>query len=300
MIKLTDLLKELDLRSGELEGSFVNDTSLYGGFFNSFDFENAELIYDLSPEQQETVFNSEADQSEVKGKVLSEVNDYQLLDPGMGITKYVVNTSAKTWREYIVGSVDVEVMKNKPYKLKGGQIILTYISKPYRKKGIGTLMYYMILVHYQNLFSDEILYEGSRKVWLNKIYSAANFFGAQALDFYIPLTLEDAQDDNLVGSPVILSYVASINPSPEMIKLKKALNGLSLSKGEFGVYEYPGDTDVFLDAIVGFDDLLDVIELDELVSMFNANDQPKALVIRTSDAVCVVKKIGRELSPTVI
>jgi hypothetical protein len=261
MIKLTDLLKELDLRSGELEGSFVNDTSLYGGFFNSFDFENAELIYDLDPEQQEIVFNSEADQSEVKGKVLSEVNDYQLLDPGAGITKYIVNTSAETWREYIVGSVDVEVMKNKPYRLKGGQIILTYISKPYRGKKIGTLMYYMILVHYQNLFSDEILYEGSRKVWLNKIYSAANFFGAQALDFYIPLTLEDAQDDNLVGSPVILSYVASISPSPEMVKLSSALKGLSLSRGEFGVYEYPGDTEGFLDAIVGLDDLLDVIEL---------------------------------------
>ena len=38
MIKLTDLLKELDLRSGELEGSFINDTNSYGGFFNSFDF----------------------------------------------------------------------------------------------------------------------------------------------------------------------------------------------------------------------------------------------------------------------
>jgi hypothetical protein len=300
MIKLTDLLKELDLRSGELEGSFVNDTSLYGGFFNSFNFENAELIYDLSPEQQKMVFDSKADQSEVKGKVLSEVNDYQLLDPGAGVTKYIVNTSAETWREYIVGSVDVEVMKNKPYKLKGGQIILTYISKPYRGKGIGTLMYYMVLVHYQNLFSDEILYEGSRKVWLNKIYSAANFFGAQALDFYIPLTLEDAQDDNLVGSPVIHSYIASINPSPEMIKLSSTLKGLSLSKGEFGVYEYPEDTEAFLDAIVGLDDLLDVIELDELVSMFNANDRPNALVVRTSDAVCVVKKVGGKLRPTVI
>jgi hypothetical protein len=300
MIKLTDLLKELDLRSGELEGSFVNDTSLYGGFFNSFDFENAELIYDLSPEQQKMVFDSKADQSEVKGKVLSEVNDYQLLDPGAGITKYIVNTSAETWREYIVGSVDVEVMENKPYKLKGGQVVLTYISKPYRKQGIGTLMYYMILVHYQNLFSDEILYEGSRKVWLSRIYSAADFFGAQALDFYIPLTLEDAQNDDLVGSPAILSYVASINPSPEMIKLKDALKGLSLSKGEFGVYEYPEDTNAFLDVVEGLDNLSDVIDSYELVSMFNANDRPNALVVRTSDAVCVVKKVGRELRSTVI
>jgi hypothetical protein len=300
MIKLTDLLRELDLRSGELGGSFVNDTSLYISFFNNFNFENAELMDELSPEQLETVFNSEADQSEVKGRVLSEVDDYQLLDPGIGMTLYIVNTSAKTWKEYIVGSVDVEVMNNKPYKLKGGQIVLTYISKPYRGKGIGTLMYYMVLVHYQNLFSDEILYEGSRKVWLSKIYGIADFFGAQVLDFYIPLTLEDAQDDNLVGSPAILSYVASINPSPEMIKLDNALGGLSLSKGEFGVYEYPEDTEVFLDAIVGLDDLLDIIELDELVSMFNANDRPNALVVRTSDAVCVVKKVGKKLRSTVI
>jgi hypothetical protein len=300
MIKLTDLLKELDLRSGELGGSFVNDTSLYISFFANFDFENAELMYDLSPEQQEIVFNSKADQSEVRGKVLSEVNNYQLLEPRIGITKYVVNTSAKTWKEYIVGSVDIEVMKNKPYKLKGGQIVLTYISEPYRGKGIGTLMYYMVLVHYQNLFSDEILYEGSRKVWLSKIYSAADFFGVQALDFYIPLTLEDAQDDDLVGSPAILSYVASINPSPEMTKLDNALGGLSLSKGEFGVYEYPGDTSAFFDVIEGLDDLLDVIESYELVSMFNANDDPDALVVRTSNAVCVVKDAGDKLDVTVI
>jgi hypothetical protein len=94
--------------------------------------------------------------------------------------------------------------------------------------------------------------------------------------------------------------VASINPSPEMIKLSNTLGDLSLSKGEFGVYEYPEDTEAFLDTIVGLDDLLDIIELDELVSMFNANDRPNALVVRTSDAVCVVKKVGGELKPTVI
>jgi hypothetical protein len=158
----------------------------------------------------------------------------------------------------------------------------------------------MVLVHYQNLFSDEILYEGSRKVWLSKIYSAADFFGVQALDFYIPLTLEDAQDDDLVGSPAILSYVASINPSPEMVKLDNALGGLSLSKGEFGVYEYPGDTNAFFDVIEGLDDLLDVVESYELVSMFNANDNPSALVVRTSNAVCVVKDAGDKLDVTVI
>jgi hypothetical protein len=300
MIKLTDLLKELNLRSGELGGSFVNDTSLYISFFNNFNFENAELMDDLSPEQLEMVFNSEADQSEVKGKILSEVDNYVLLEPRVGMTKYVVNTSGKTWKEYIVGSVDVEVMKNKPYKLKGGQIVLTYISKPYRGKGIGTLMYYMVLVHYQNLFSDEILYEGSRKIWLDKIYGIADFFGAQVLDFYIPLTKEDAQNDEIAGAPMVLSYVASINPSPEMIKLDSALSGLSLSKGEFGVYEYPGDTNAFFDVIEGLDDLLDVVESYEVVSVFNTGDNPSALVVKTSNAVCVVKDAGDKLDVTVI
>ena len=300
MIKLTDLLKELDLRPGELGGSFATDTNMYISFFNDFNFENANLMDELSDEQLEIVFNSEADQSEVKGKILSEVGDYRLLSPKIGITKYLVNTSGKTWKEYIIGTVDIEVMKNKPYKLKGGQVVLTYISKPHRGKGIGTLMYYMILVHYQNLFSDEILYEGSRKVWLSRIYSAANFFGAQALDFYIPLTLEDAQNDDLVGSPVILSYVASINPSPEMIKLKDALKGLSLSKGEFGVYEYPGSSNEFLDVVEGLDDLLDVVDSYELVSMFNANDIPRALVVRTLDTVCVVKVINKKLNINII
>ena len=145
MIKLTDLLKELDLRPGELGGSFATDTNMYISFFNDFNFENADLMDELSDEQLEIVFNSEADQSEVKGKILSEVGDYRLLEPKVGMTKFMVNTSGKTWKEYIVGSVDVEVMKDKPYRLRGGQIVLTYICEPYRGKGIGTLMYYMIL-----------------------------------------------------------------------------------------------------------------------------------------------------------
>lgn len=295
MIKLIDLLKELDLRSGELSESFANDTNLYISFFNDFKFEGADMASELSSEELDVIFDGEVNQSEVGGTVLLEVDNYKFLDPAIGMNKYLVKTDAKTWREYIVGYVEIEIRKNKPYKLKGGQLSLTYISKMYRGKGMGTLLYYMALAHYQTLFSDEILYEGSRRIWIGNIYDFAGFFGMQVLDFYVPLTLEDASNDDLMDSGAILSYVASTKPSPEMIKMDKFIGGLSLTKGEYGIYEYPKKTSAFYDLVEEFETLSDLVDSQEFVTLFDANDYPKALIVRTADTVCVVKKAGKRL-----
>jgi hypothetical protein len=159
MIKLVDLLREIDIRKGSLGQAFVNDGELWESFFYNFNFFDK---YSFN-------FNSSSpvDESKLEYDELSDVGEYRLIDPTgvTGTTKYLVKPSAKNWKEYIVGSVDVEEVSGKPYGLKGGQIVLTYISELYRGKGLGSLMYYMVLVHYENLFSDNILYEGSRAIW---------------------------------------------------------------------------------------------------------------------------------------
>ena len=140
MIKLVDLLREIDIRKGNLGQAFVNDNELRESFFYNFDL----MVGDNSP----------VDESRLSFNELSEVGEYKLIEPtGVeGTTKYLVKPSAETWREYIVGSVDVEDVVGKPYGLEGGQIVLTYIGKLYRGQGLGALMYYMVLVHYGNLF----------------------------------------------------------------------------------------------------------------------------------------------------
>jgi len=282
MIKLTDLLRELDIRKGNLGQAFVNDNELKESFFYNFDL----MVSDDSP----------VDESKLKYNELSEVGEYRLIEPtGVeGTTKYLVKPSAKTWKEYIVGSVDVEDVKGKPYGLEGGQIVLTYIGKLYRGKGLGALMYYMVLVHYGNLFSDNILYEGSRAIWTNKIYPATQlggFFGVETGGFYAPLTLEDAKSDKIIGIQDIVSYVASTNPTPEMIKLQDYLDGLSLSKGEYGIYTYEGSGEEF-DTMAGESNSLEEVINDDKMIYHDvvANAKPEAILVKASNVLFIVTK----------
>ena len=282
MIKLTDLLRELDIRKGSLGQAFVNDNELWESFFYNFDL----MVGDDSP----------VDESKLQYKELSEVGEYKLIEPTdvTGTTKYLVKPSAKTWKEYIVGSVDVEEVKGKPYGLKGGQVVLTYISKPYRGKGLGSLMYYMVLVHYGNLFSDNILYEGSRAIWTNKIYPATQlggFFGVETGGFYAPLTLEDAKNDKIIGMQDIVSYVASTNPTSEMVKLQNYLDGLSLSKGEYGIYTYEGSGEEFDTMVNESNSLEEVINDDKMIYHdVVANADPEAILVKASNVLFIVTK----------
>lgn len=282
MIKLVDLLQELDIRKGNLGQAYVNDNGLKESFFYNFNL----MVDDNSP----------VDESKLQFNELSEVGEYKLIDPTSvtGTTKYLVKPSAKTWREYIIGSIDVEDVIGKPYKLEGGQIILTYISKLYRGKGLGALMYYMILVHYGNLFSDNILYEGSRAIWMNKIYPATQlggFFGVEIHGFYAPITLEDAKSNILIQMQDVVSYVASANPIPEMIKLQSYLGGLSLSKGEYGIYTYEGPGEEF-DVMVSESNSLEEIINDPKMIYHNvvANAEPSAILVKTNNLLFIVTK----------
>jgi hypothetical protein len=288
MIKLVDLLREMDIRKGSLGQAFVNDDELWESFFYNFDFFE-KFSYNFSS-------GGPVDESKLEYNELSDVGEYKLIEPTgvVGNTKYLVKPSGKTWKEYIVGSVDVEEVTGKPYGLRGGQIVLTYISKLYRGQGLGSLMYYMVLVHYGNLFSDNILYEGSRAIWTNKIYPATQlggFFGIETGGFYAPLTLEDAKNDKIMKMQDVVSYVASTSPSPQMIKLQNYLDGLSLGKGEYGIYTYKKSSEEFDELVSDSESLEDVItDPDMIYHDIVANANPEAILVKASDVLFIVTK----------
>ena len=288
MIKLMDLLQsmqqqqamlELDIRRGELK-NIVSKEDVYTTFFEDFD------IFD----EDEFDIEAEVGNRKLKYKELIDVDGYKLIDPlGFENTKYLINSEGKTWKEFIVGSVDIEDVMDKPYNLKGGQIKLTRITKFYKGKGLGALMYYMVLVHYRNLFSDNILYEGSRNIWLKKIYTAADFFGAEINEeFYVPLTFEDANNTSLMKNLAVDSYLASVAPTKQMMKLKKYVGNYSLSTGEYGIYETPLSSDDLTDLVDESTDLNDLLSNKLLMSIIPANDNPKAIVVSCENVVVVI------------
>lgn len=293
MIKLVDLLKELDIRRGQLPkltSGTIDD--VYLTFLGDFDLDDILL-------DPKKILNKSASEDEIDFTEIIDVDGYKLIEPinSGENTKYLIDPEGETWADFVLGSVDVGEVVGKPYGLEGGQITLTRIIPQHRGKGYGALMYYMVLVHYGNLFSDNILYEGSRNIWLKKIYSAADFFGAEIdRDFYIPLTFEDANNTALMKNSNVSSYLASVTPTEEMVKLKQYVGKYSLTKGEYGVYETSLNSNELTklidnsEAVNDLEDLLSGKEiwLNNIDPLIPASENPKAVVIRCSNLVVVV------------
>jgi ribosomal protein S18 acetylase RimI-like enzyme len=291
MIKLTDLLKELDIRKGQLRG-VINDDIMYNYFAVDFGIAEEDL-------------DDAVNESLIKGKYdeLIEVEGYRLIEATQTTerTKWLVKPDAPTWRQYIVGSVEMDLIDtydrsaSKAYKISGAQVVLSYVSKQYRGKGIGSLMYYMIFVHYGNLFSDKILYEGSYNLWLSKIYPIADFFGIEVWgSFYAPVTLEDASNVKLMRNSAVSAFLASNTPTEQMGKLKAELSGISLANGDYGIYFYSGNSKEFEELVDQSGDLNDLLFDEMMEAVFPANQNPKKLLVHTNNLVFVV---GRNMIP---
>lgn len=284
MIKLTDLLKELDLRKGQLRG-VINDDIMYNYFAIDFDIAEEDL-------------DDVVDESLIEGKYteLIEAEGYRLIEANQTTerTKWLVKPDATTWRQYIVGSVEMDLIdrsSDKPYKIEGAQVVLSYVSTLYRGKGIGSTMYYMIFVHYGNLFSDKILYEGSYNLWLSKIYPVADFFGIEVDgSFYAPITLEDASNKKLMGNPAVSAFLASNIPTEQMDKLKAYLDGISLANGDYGIYSYSGNSKSFINLVNQSKNLNNLLFDDMMEAIFPANQNPKKILVSTKNLVFVVGK----------
>jgi len=310
MIKLYDLFKEIELRPGQLEPEAVDDGYLYESFFTEFldediDGDDPQLSNNVDP----SVF------SKIKKTVISEMGGYQLAVPSAFYGKlYILNPKANTFKDYIVGYIEVKkVYANykltKAYKIKGAQIYLSYISRQYRGKGIGVLAYKMILEAYGTLLSDDILYEGSRNLWVTKIIPMVKeqngFFGGEGMDMYIPLSAQDAANDEI--SEQIDRYIASLNPPAEVKKLEQLVGGSEIVTGDLWVYALQGSNeDLFdfadeygADPDANISDLIN--ENEEYFTRYLAfGNNPKVCIIRTVDAIVVLNQTSKGIKATLL
>jgi hypothetical protein len=310
MIKLTDLFQEIELRKGQLEQEAVDDNYLYESFFQEFlkvDLDEKNL--DLSKPVDPSVF------SKIKKNVISEIDGYQLAVPSSFYGKmYILNPSANNFMDYIVGYIEVSKVYasykfTKPYRVTGAQVYLSYISVPYRGKGIGVLAYKMVLEAYGTLLSDDILYEGSRNLWVKKIIpmvkEQGGFFGAEIFNMYIPLSPDDAADDSVATD--VDRYIASLNPPSEVKKLESLIGGAELVTGDLWVYTFNSSNEELFDLIDEYEggeigtiaDLVD--DNSEYFGDYIAlGDEPKAAIIRTDNAIVVLNQTPNGIKSTLL
>ena len=309
MIKLTELLKELnidelELRSGQLE---VDDNKTYFTFLEDFRIPEDEFF------DGDQINNNEFNPKLLKKSVIVEDGPYQFIAPSTYTgTLYIVNSEGRTLPDYVIGTVDVDVINlsakdGKPFKITGAAIHLTYVTTPWRGKGLGVKMYTMLLEAYGSVFSDNILYEGSLSMWTKKLAAIGNepgnFFGIQVGKIIVPLSVEDASDSFVIKDIGVDHFIVSVRPPQVLSDIKAALAGLSLAKGQYGVYEADqGLTAAKLQAVIdeGVGSLDELISQLDLYQVVGVEDSYSTIVVAIDNAMVILREEGDEVVMDII
>jgi hypothetical protein len=306
MIKLTDLLKEinldeLELRSGDL---YVNDMKTYYTFLEDFKLDSDDI----------DIYIDNFDPTIIKKKILSEEGPYQFIMPVEYTgTLYIVNSGGDDLESYVIGTMDVNLISvssksGRPFKITGAEIYLAYITDLWRDKGFGYKMYAMLLNKYGNVFSDSILYEGSLAVWVKKLAplgaEPGNFFGAQVGGIIVPMSAEDVSNRNILKDVGLDHLIVSVNPPQVLIDIKRKLAGLSLSDGDYGVFEPSMKTKVaqfqdIVDESVSIGDILEEADLYQVLGILDG-DQYSTIVVALQDAMVIVRETDDDVEMQLI
>ena len=311
MIKLTDLLKELDLRSGDLDDNITLEQVLFA-FLEDFQIDEDEFFENNDELIPGAIFNPRL----VKKTTLTTDGDFEFIVPSSYRgTLYLVNTKGTTLDDYVIGQVEVEKIYinansglTKPYRLPGAEIHLTYVSPKYRGKGLGIKMYTMLLEAYKTIFSDNVLYPGSWSLWISKLapigLKQGNFIGGEVGGIIVPFTPEDISNSSLMEGIGVDHLILSIEPPQVLLDIKQALRGLSLSKGDYGIYEPTTQIKITeLDAVVDESaSIEEVIEGADLMQMVGLNDDDNypVIVVATQDALAVVREVGDDVTLEIV
>jgi len=313
MIKLTDLIDEIDLRTGPLN---ISEEDIVNFFLDEFGF--SEDAFNTEEEWEkpiEEVIPNFFKQINKNKKVIAKTGPFELIIPSSYYGNlYLVNTDAETndainnLNGYLAGFISIDILNtngnnglNKPFKMTGAEIHLTHVNKGYRRMGLGTIMYQMLLQAYKTIFSDSILYETSRAIWIKKLAPMANgkniIFGGQIGNTIVPLSLEDASNDDVMGELGFDRYFLTTNPPAELRKIARAVQGLSITNREYGIYQPKNKMTAqqlidIADTVDSIPALIKAAKLDQIVGYTGVSDQFEKILVETDNAIVVVDDLA--------
>jgi hypothetical protein len=319
MIKLIKLLKELYIdelkfRTGELEFG-VDDNKTYYTFLKDFKISGDKFFTMTRGKFNSEVFDFTPgvpfDSKTFEKSVISEESPYQLIAISpQASTLYLVNSEGKTVPDYVIGKIEIdkEHLDTRPFGLAGAQINLIQITTPWKKKGLGSKTYNMMLQAYDTLFSDGTLYEGSLYIWIKKLaplgQQSGNFFGMHIEKVAVSLTIEDATDMSLLKNTNIDSFIVSIKPSQKLLDVKAALAGLSIGKGDYGIYKgEAGLTSSKLQSIVRKGEITSIDGIIEKVGLYQVvgkKDNYSTIVVSLDNTMVILYEENGQITMDLI
>jgi hypothetical protein len=313
MIKLTDLIDEIDLRTGPLD---IPEEDTANFFLDEFGF--PEDVFDTEEEWEkpiEEVVPNFFKQVNKKKRVVAKAEPFELIVPSSYYGNlYLVNTDAETndsinnLNGYLAGFINVDIINasgnnglSKPFKMIGAEIHLTHVNEGYRGMGLGTIMYQLLLQAYKTVFSDSILYEASRAVWIKKLAPMANgkniIFGGQIGNTIVPLSLEDASNDDVMGEWGFDRYFLTTNPPVELKKIAAAVQGLSITNQDYGIYQPKNKMTAqklieIADTVDSIPKLIRAAGLEQTIGYAGVANQFEKILVETDNAIVVVDDLA--------
>ena len=232
------------------------------------------------------------------------------------------NTEVTNLGEYFLGVIQVKFkygnarfMKNS-FDLKMCEVVWSNIATEYLGKGFGKIMYSLV---YRYLSSKNVafssgtqLFEGSQKMWFNFIPTIADNFGVILhSSFFIPITKEEMiKEGYKLGDRGNVDQCIAIGNPPKLIqKVIDGVEGLSFTKGEFGMLFIPdsindkiywGDEKIYpseiLDRSNSINELINNLDeymgstRDDIVRYINSTKKLKSLILGFSDVNIIVRE----------
>lgn len=170
--------------------------------------------------------------------------ELRLQKKGKDLTFHLCDPKAKYIYNYFIGIIKTQsgsrtyrINPKKAFNLNCYQINWSNVAKEHMGKGLGKLMYTLVYEYVNGLgaalVSDNMLFEGSQKMWFDFIPSIASFFGVIIEDIFFPI--DKGEVTRNVMDNTVDSVVAMENPPTEIRKIAYNVKGLSFKNGEYGV-----------------------------------------------------------------
>lgn len=162
---------------------------------------------------------------------------------------YLVDDKAKNPGEFFVGVIETIVRTRgyrinleKAFGLVAYEVHWSFVPKEVQGTGMGKRLYSMVFDYINSqdavMYSDEMLYEGSFRMWKTYMPTIADYFGIQFNNIMLPCSAEEVAslDKNSAKKVELLDGFIAMNNPPKLIR-KMAYNttGLSFFAGEFGM-----------------------------------------------------------------
>lgn len=326
MIKIKQLLTELELKSGDYVG---------------FGRESADMVYDIVQRNSSdnnlqnklhTIFINEkltaakklsALTSVLKGSVVGKMGTFVLITTAEGsdVNYSCWNFDPMIWEdgyEFCVGFISTQILKTKnveygfanAFELKNVlQIHDSSVADKYKGKGIGKFMYDSVMKTCDALLSDRILYQGSFGMWTGHVKKDAKLFGMRlncsGRTMIIPISsnvsldrksitiLNNREESNLVGFIGIYN-----NVPPTLLKLQSFVAGINPVDIAIWTNNNPSlssSADDIYDIIEDATSLQDIIDDITPTYSFERIKLPantKILILMIGDATLCIKKSG--------